>query len=86
MALRKNNVAALSSEGYTWFPRPNTIVQYILTQYFKLPIENVTIQMAIVCLLTIKLEKYAIELETKTPTVYKDSTERAGGLASERDG
>lgn len=22
MVLRKNNVAALSSKGYTWFPRP----------------------------------------------------------------
>lgn len=59
--LRKNSVTALSprgSQGQT--PMFNTF----LTQYIKLPVENVAIRTVIMCLLTIKLGNYAIELET----------------------
>lgn len=75
VVLRKNSVVALSSKSSPWVPRPNTNVQYILTQYIKLPVENVTIQTVITCLLTIKLENYASELETQNLIVYQDSTE-----------
>lgn len=80
----QNNETALSSEGYTWFPRSNTNAQYSLTQYIKLPVENVTIQMVRMCLLTINLENYAFKVENKNPTVYHGPAESAVVLASER--
>lgn len=79
MMLRENNVSALSGEGYPWFPGSNTDAQYILTQHITLPVENVTIQMVRMYLLTIKLGNYAVEVETKNPTDYYDHTGECSG-------